>query len=193
MTNISNLLPAHAADLSDVEQAIARLSQEYGAIIYGVALRNLRSASAAEDVRNETLLRTIQALRAGLMRQQAALPGFVRGIARNVMREHYRCARRYTSPVDLDPPAPARERRVDHTELRALALTLQRLNPREREIIRCIYYDGLSSPEISQRLAIKPERVRLVKSRALQSSREIYSRVTERRGPCDAAPSPRPA
>ena len=97
---------------TDIEQIIARLPAEYSSRIYYVALRKLRSASAAEDVRNETLLRVIQALRAG---SPEALPGFVLGIARNVVLEEFRKQGRtdeigdwdFPSNASVEPPDPA--------------------------------------------------------------------------------------
>jgi RNA polymerase sigma factor (sigma-70 family) len=68
---------------------------------------------------------------------------------------------------------------VDHTVRRAIDSTLARLKPREREVLRLTYYEEMSKEEISERLGIIPERVRLVKSRALASFREFYGRLTE--------------
>ena len=53
------------------------------------------------------------------------------------------------------------------------------LSDREREVLRLTYYEELSKEEISERLGIIPERVRLVKSRALASFRDFYGRLTE--------------
>jgi len=167
--------------LADIEQIIGRLPAEYSNRVYFIALRKLRSATAAEDVRNETLLRAIQALRAGTLRNTEALPAFVLGIARNVILEEMRKQSRTDELGELDFPAEMPEQPVDHTVRRAVESTLTRLKPREREILRFTYFEDLSKEEISDRLGIVPERVRLVKSRALKSFRELYWRLTEAR------------
>jgi DNA-directed RNA polymerase specialized sigma24 family protein len=43
------------------------------------------------------------------------------------------------------------------------------------------FYDELPTEEIARRVAIAPERVRLVKSRALKHFREIHTRLTKAR------------
>jgi len=46
-------------------------------------------------------------------------------------------------------------------------------------LLRLYYYEDLSKEEISARLGIDPERVRLIKSRALKSFREFYDRLVK--------------
>ncbi|MBI2689703.1 MAG: sigma-70 family RNA polymerase sigma factor [Acidobacteria bacterium] len=163
---------------TDIEQIIARLPAEFSSRIYYLALRKLRSASSAEDVRNETLLRVIQALRAGSLRAPEALPAFVLSIARNVILEEFRKQNRTGELGDRDFPNGAPEEPADPAVRRAIESALTRLKPRERDVLRLAYFEDLSKEEISERLGIVPDRVRLVKSRALKSFREFYWRVT---------------
>lgn len=163
---------------ADIEQLIARLPAEFSGKVYYVALRKLRSKTAAEDVRNETFVRAIQALRAGALRSPEALPAFVLGIARNVILEELRKGGRTDEIGDRDFAA-APDSPPDPGLRRAIEATLTRLRPRERDILRLAYYEDLSKDEISERLGIIPDRVRLVKSRALRSFRELYGRLTE--------------
>jgi len=144
--------------------------------VYFLALRELRSAAAAEDVTNETLLRVMQAVREDRLQVAEALPGFVAGTARNVIQEYRRKESRTTALGDRDAEAP-RQEPVDHTVRRAIQLVLERMKPRERELLRLYYYEELSKEEIGTQLGIDPERVRLVKSRALKSFREFYDRL----------------
>ncbi|MBI4905415.1 MAG: sigma-70 family RNA polymerase sigma factor [Acidobacteria bacterium] len=161
-----------------IDALVHRLPAEFGARIYYLALRELRSPTLAEDVRNETLLRAIRALREKGIRNVEAMPGYIAGVARNVIREQIRRRVASTDLSDVDVAAAEPEITVDHTDRRALMLTLKRLSERERKIIRYIFYDELPKGEIAQRLGIPEERVRLVKSRALQSFREIYAGIT---------------
>lgn len=164
----------------EIEEVIGKLPLDYGDRVYFIALRELRSAAAADDVRSETMLRVIRALRDGALRNHAALPGFVLGIARNVIREQHRSANRFDDIEAAGQPEAAASA-VDSAERQALAMALDRLDPREREIIRYAFYDDLSRDEISERMGIMPDRVRLAKSRALKSFREFYLRLTEPR------------
>ena len=159
--------------------AAARLHQLYSERIFFLALRDLRSRPDAEDVRSETMLRVIQAIRAGRLETPAALPGFVISIARNVIREVLRKGGRTESMEERDFPARAEAAEVEPGVKRAIEHVIGRLKPREREFLRLYYYDELSKEQISSRLGIQEDRVRLVKSRALKSFREVYQRITQ--------------
>jgi RNA polymerase sigma factor (sigma-70 family) len=120
----------------------------------------------------------MEAVRADKLQSPDALPGFVAGTARNVIHEFRRKGSREGPIGEQEFPAPEKEAIVDHTVRRAMESVLQRLKPRERDFLRLYYYEELSKEEISSRLGIDPERVRLIKSRALKSFREFYTRLT---------------
>ena len=65
------------------------------------------------------------------------------------------------------------------TPLPSNGLTIQ-LKPREQQFLRMYYYEELPKEEIARKLGIKVERLRLIKSRALQQFREIYKKMTKR-------------
>src|SRR6185503_20435940 len=71
-------------------KAEAALYEKYSARIYFLALSEMHSAEDAEDVRAETFLRVIQALRQDKLRAASSLPSFIVGIALNVIREQNR-------------------------------------------------------------------------------------------------------
>jgi RNA polymerase sigma factor (sigma-70 family) len=157
------------------------LYEKYSAKVYYLALRESKSAQDAEDVRAETFLRVLLAIRGNQVRSPAALPGFIVGVTRNVLRELY--ARRSHAGTADDPrvveaAAPSLEKLfLDREAQQAVKRVIERLKPRERAVLRMHYYEELPTEEIAQRAAIAPERVRLVKSRALKHFREMYSRL----------------
>jgi RNA polymerase sigma factor (sigma-70 family) len=63
---------------------------------------------------------------------------------------------------------------LDQEASRSIEEVAKQLKPREREFLRMYYYDELPKQEIARALGIKEERLRLIKSRALQKFREIY-------------------
>ena len=162
--------------------AAAALYAAFGERIYAVAVRQLRSPADAEDVRGETLIRVVGAVRAGRLESPRALPGFVLGTARNVIREAMRRRQRAESIADRDFASSAPEA-VDHTIRRAIEAALAQLRPRERDVVRYCFYDELPKEEISRRLGIHCDRVRLVKSRALKSFKEAFHGLTSREVP----------
>ena len=159
------------------------LYARFGARIGYLAYRELKSSMEADDVRSETLLRVVHAIRSDKLRAAMALPSFVLQTARNVIRERVRQTRRFVpiaEPGDqFEPAAPAIEP-PDPAAAAALSIALKTLNARDRAFMKMLFYDDLSRDEIAARLGISEERVRLVKSRALQRFREAYRSVTSR-------------
>ena len=162
--------------------AEAALYEKFSARIYFLALGELRSKEDAEDVRAETLLRVIQALRQDKLRSPDALPSFVVGIALNVIREHTRLKQK-AQQLDGSEHKLAAEQRspesvfLDEETGRAIRQVAEMLKPREREFLRLYYHEELPKEEIAHALGIKEERLRLIKSRALKSFREIYKKL----------------
>lgn len=159
----------------------AALYGRYSAKIYYVALRGSRVPQDAEDIRAETFLRVFQAIRGGQVRSTAALPAFILGVTRNVLNELYARRRQAGNVVPADAAelaTPSHEGSFLDQEVRlAIRQTIERLKPRERAVLRMHFYEELPTKEIARRAGIAPERVRLVKSRALKHFRDIHSRL----------------
>jgi RNA polymerase sigma-70 factor, ECF subfamily len=158
--------------------AEAVLYDKYAARVYYIALRKSRSPQDAEDVRAETFLRVLQAIRGNQLRSADALGSFILGTTRNVLRELFlrqRKAGQTTQPDEADLAVPSHEKLFLDSEVqRAIERTIEQLKPRERDLLRMHFYDELPSEEIARRAGIAPERVRLLKSRALKHFREVY-------------------
>jgi len=176
-------VPLADSDLvSSVEQgdklAEAALYEKYSDRLYFLALSELHSREDAEDVRAETFVRIIQALRLGKLRKPDSLSSFVVGIALNVIRESKRQRFGIESLGDneskISDEASPEESFLDQEVSSSIAETIKHLKPREREFLKMYYYEELPMPEIARALGVKEERLRLVKSRTLQRFRKIY-------------------
>ncbi len=158
------------------------LYQKYSAKVYYLALRELKSPQDAEDIRAETFLRVLQAIRGNQLRSAESLPAFILGVTRNVVREFY--ARRRRAGEVVEPEAselssPSHESVfLDREVSLAVEKIIERLKPREQAVLRMCFFDELPTEEIARRVDIAPERVRLVKSRALKRFRQIHERVS---------------
>jgi len=163
----------------------AALYDRYSAKVYYLALRESKSSHDAEDVRAETFLRVIQAVRSNQIRSAEALPAFILGVTRNVLRELY--VRRRQAGDDISTEAvhlltASHEHIFLNREVQlAIEKTIQRLKSRERTILHLCFYEELSTEEIARQMNIAPERVRLVKSRALKRFRELHDRMKPRK------------
>jgi len=162
--------------------AEAALYEKYSARVYYLALSELRSHADAEDVRTETFLRVMQAIREDRLRSPQALASFILGTAHNVIRELARQQRRLAQLDDRGPEEAGEAQAsvfLDAGAERAIEQVLRRLKPREQQFLRLYYYDELPKEEIARQLGIKEERLRLIKSRALKRFRELYERLTK--------------
>ena len=158
--------------------AEAAIYEKYSDRLYFLALSELHSREEAEDVRAETFTRVLRALREGKVRKPDSLSSFIVGIALNVIRE-FRRQQSGTEPIEvhelkLAGEASPEKAFLDQEVSRSLEEVAKQLKPREREFLRMYYYDELPKQEIARVLGIKEERLRLIKSRALQKFREIY-------------------
>lgn len=171
------------ADIQNrLTQAETALYEKYAAKVYYVALRGSRSPQDAEDVRAETFLRVLQAIRGNQVRSAAALPAFILGTTRNVLRELFSQRRRAGNTTadaeSADLAVPSHEKLFLDAEVQqAIVQTIERLKRRERDLLRMHFYEELPPEEIARRSGIARERVRLVKSRALKHFREFYNRL----------------
>ena len=179
-------VPLADSDLvSSVEQgdklAEAALYEKYSDRLYFLALSELHSREDAEDVRAETFVRVLVALRQGKLRKADSLSSFLVGIALNVIRE----SRRHklgTEPlgeneIEIAGEASPEDVYLDQEVSSSIAEVAKHLKPREQRFLRMYYYEELPKEEIARHLGIKEERLRLIKSRALQRFREIYKKL----------------
>lgn len=171
--------------LAQGDQAAATvLYEKYSDRVLFLALSERHSREDAEDIRAETFLRVIQAVRDGKLRKPGSLSSFIVGIALNVMREHNRRRGRTDLPIDDETPVAGDESPeaafLDKEVASAIAEVVSQMKPREREFLRLFYYEELPKEEIAQRLGIREERLRLIKSRALKKFRELYAKAKGR-------------
>jgi RNA polymerase sigma factor (sigma-70 family) len=189
LANPTGAVPAADSEFVELVERIRRhdvaaetcLYDRFGPRVQYLAWRDLRSAGYGDDVRSETMLRVLQAVREGRLRSPEALPAFVLQTARNVIHEVLRQDRRFVPLPDggSEPQAPSADPE-DPGAVRALAIAIKRLGARDRAFLRMHYYDDLSRLEIARRLGVHEDRVRLIKSRALQRFRDAYAQVTAR-------------
>jgi RNA polymerase sigma-70 factor (ECF subfamily) len=135
--------------------------------LYG--LRHLRSAAAADDLVQHVLLKTIEALREGRLRETGKLAPFVLGICRMTVLDAGRSARRQEQLLDefgsaLAPPPPA----LPDLDTARLTRCVQALKERERSVIVMTFYDERTAAESGRCLGISEANVRVIRHRAIK-------------------------
>jgi RNA polymerase sigma-70 factor, ECF subfamily len=139
--------------------------------LYG--LRHLRDEHASDDLTQQVLIITIEALRAGRLREPEKLASFVLGVCRMTVLELRRGAQRKESllrqygaelPVTV-PPAMAP---LDQERLRRC---VQDLNERERTVVIMSFYDEETSADVASFLGVSEVNVRVIRHRAIRALR----------------------
>jgi RNA polymerase sigma-70 factor (ECF subfamily) len=159
----------------------SHFSSHFGELL-GLRLRHhTRSWDVLADVRQETFLRVLQAVRSGSIEYPERLGAFVLSVCDNVYRELTRIERRFDQ--DLSEPADARiefERElISRDSLRTAERVLDRLPDKERNVLRMVFLEDLDKAEVCRRLGLKPEYLRVLLHRARLRFRERLNR-TER-------------
>jgi RNA polymerase sigma-70 factor (ECF subfamily) len=139
--------------------------------LYG--LRHLRHADSADDLVQQVLIVTLEALRAGRLREAEKLASFVLGTCRMAVMDLRRSAHRRNVLLErfgvaaLAPEPDA----MPQLDSRQLAGCLQRLRERERAVVVMTFYDEKTSADASRFLGVSEANVRVIRHRAIHQLR----------------------
>lgn len=140
--------------------------------LYG--LRHLRDEHASEDLTQQVLITTLEALRAGRLREPEKLASFALGTCRLTLLGLRRDAQRKERLLQyfgaellapVQPPMP----RLDH-EL--LSRCVQNLRERERSVVVLTFYDEQTGADVASFLGVSEANVRVIRHRAIHQLRE---------------------
>lgn len=139
--------------------------------LYG--LRHLRDPQAAQDLTQQVLLTTLEALRSGRLRQPEKLASFVLGTCRMTVLDVRRGSRRRERLLerfgaDLAPAAPSQP----CLDRERLERCLQNLRERERTVVVMTFYDERTGAELAGLLGVSEANVRVIRHRAIHQLRE---------------------
>lgn len=149
--------------------AEAALCRAFAPRVRRYGLRHLRDGHAAGDLMQIVLLRVLEQLRAGKVREPQRIVSFVFGTCRMVLHEwlrgelqHERVlaeAAELLPPADIAPAPRLDERRV--------ADCLGRLAERERSVIVLSFYEERTAEEVGALLGTTAGNVRVIRHRGL--------------------------
>jgi RNA polymerase sigma-70 factor (ECF subfamily) len=138
--------------------------------LYG--LRHLRSASAADDLVQHVLLKTLEALRARRLHDSDKLAPFVLGTCRMTVRALRRSVRRQERLLEeFGSVLVPDQRDTMHMDGERLARCVRGLRERERSVIVMTFYDEQSAVEAGRCLGISEANVRVIRHRAIRQLR----------------------
>jgi RNA polymerase sigma-70 factor (ECF subfamily) len=139
--------------------------------LYG--LRHLRDAYAADDLTQQVLVTTLEALRGGRLREPEKLAPFVLGTCRVMVIEMRRTSQRRERLLEtfgpgLVPPASVPAPLLDHHQLERC---VRDLKERERTVVMMSFYDEQTGAEVAGMLGISEANVRVIRHRAIHQLR----------------------
>ena len=139
--------------------------------LYG--LRHLRDGHAADDLTQQVLMTTIEALRAGRLREPEKLVSFVLGTCRMTVLDLRRGAQRRARLLeqfgaDLLAPAGPSLPELDHAQL---TRCLQALKEGERTVVVMTFYDERTGADVAGFLGVSEANVRVIRHRAIHQLR----------------------
>jgi RNA polymerase sigma-70 factor, ECF subfamily len=140
--------------------------------LYG--LRHLRDGYAADDLTQQVLITTLEALRAGRLRDPEKLASFVLGTCRMTVLDIRRGAERKERlleqfGVNMLAPAPSPTPHLDHDHL---TRCVQSLKERERAVVVMTFYDEQTGSDVASFLGVSEANVRVIRHRAIHQLRE---------------------
>ncbi len=140
--------------------------------LYG--LRHLRDEHAAKDLTQQVLITTLEALRAGRLREPEKLASFVQGACRMTVLDLRRGAQRRERLLeqfgaDLLAPVQPSMPRLDHEQL---TRCVQNLKERERAVVVMTFYDEQTGADVAHFLGVSEANVRVIRHRAIHQLRD---------------------
>ena len=138
--------------------------------LYG--LRHLRDRHAADDLTQQVLVATLEALRANRLREPEKLASFMLGTCRMMVMDLRRGTRRRerlleTFAADL-MPVQASTPHLDHERL---TRCVQNLKERERAVVVMTFYDEQTGADVASFLGVSEANVRVIRHRAIHQLR----------------------
>ena len=164
----------------------AHFVDHFSPILLRTLNRKLRSADKARDIRQETFLRVLSAVRSDRpIRKPERFEFFVIGVCNNVLRETYRKDRLWApfSTLEVEPIAGLRS--ADSLALAKetrghVHRALSQLHTSQQGILRAMLLDEQNKDEVCRRLGVSRSNLRVLLCRAKKQFRIRVSLVRSR-------------
>lgn len=153
-------------------------TQYFGQLLTLKLRSRLRSASAVEDVRQETFTRVLQTLKRKGLDSPESLGAFVNSVCNNVLFEQYRSGSR-TTPLDEEYDAPEIRPAMDDVLLAAedhdkVREALAELPPKDQELLRWLFFEERDKDEICRLMNVDRNHLRVLVHRAKNRFRDRF-------------------
>jgi RNA polymerase sigma-70 factor, ECF subfamily len=166
-------------------QAEAELVERYSLGVMIIIRRVVRDTMAAEDIHQEGFRIVLEKIRRGDVREPERLSGFVCGVARNLVIDHFRRAARQENKAEIEEavsiphPAPDQLQELLRKEKADLVRQVLKEMSNERDIqaLYRFYIADDDKEQICADLGLTSLHFNRVLHRARERFRELYERV----------------
>jgi RNA polymerase sigma-70 factor, ECF subfamily len=159
-------------------------SRYFGELIF-IKLRARRyDGHVIDDIRQETFLRVLQALRNGSIRQPEAIGAFVNSVCNNVILEFQRTGSR-TTLFDQPPDMPDRsfdseQHLIDRERRTHVREMLARMPARNRRLLTAVFLDERPLEEVCNEFGVDRNYLRVLLFRARAQLRQAVRKSAGR-------------
>ncbi len=154
----------------------SHFSRYFSTVLRLKLMKGVHSLQMLQDVRQETLLRVLLAVRSDGITQPASLGAFVCATSNYVLWEYRRAERRYGGASE-DLPEPSDDRMEIERDLiteerkKLVRAVLKELSPKERNVLRLLFLEDKEKAHVCRQLKISPDYLRVLLYRAKASFR----------------------
>ena len=155
-------------------EAEAEFCRRMGPRIRLYGLRHLRDEHAAQDLMQQVLITSLEALRLGRVREPDKLASFVLGTCRMTVLDQKRGAHRKERLLEqFGASLPQVELpETPECDTERLAVCLQSLRERERTVVVMTFYDEATGADLAGLLGVSEANVRVIRHRAIHQLRD---------------------
>jgi len=163
-------------------QAEQHFASYFGELIQLKLRRRVRTRQLLEDIQQETLCRVLKTVRdPSGVRDARKLGAFVSAVCNNVTAELSRSENRYEGAErDFDEQAGAGQDPdallINEQRQRQVKKILNKLDERDRRLLRAVFLEELTSAEVCRRFDVQPDYLRVLIFRAKARFRQEFVR-----------------
>ena len=169
---------------TDPERLAEELTNRFWERLRLFAARRVRDVALAEDVAQEAIQTTLQALRQGRIRERKALPAFLFQTARHVCLHRVRSAGREERAMaafasgsgEAATSGDALSDLIASERVQKVRVALDELPAGDRDLLRAAFVESEDSDSIARRLGTTVAALRVRKHRALRKLAAVLGR-----------------
>ena len=161
---------------------IERHFSEYFSELILIKLRARQyTRNVIEDVRQETFLRVLQAIRRNGIREPERIGAFVNSVCKNVVHEHLRSGAKLTftdegAPEVADDRADSEQELVSREQAAQVRSVLSEMSPKNRQLLSAVFLEERPNEEVCRQFNVDQNYLRVLLFRARAQFRQTMDK-----------------